>query len=182
MNTIGVRVKFCAALIGCAMVLMAPSASSYAVEKTFRQEMKAHGKTTAPIDVSYTVPESLAIGANVNVVVTITALDDVADLGIRITAGDGLTLNAGELVKNYGAQNRGAVFSETITAMPKVGGILYLNVFVGGSFHGKNMVRASAVPLSVGGAPEKMMKKSGAVERDSSGRNIVILPADGGAK
>lgn len=176
------KVKYFAVLIGSLMVLMTPYASSCAAGRHPQKEMKVSGKPTAPIDISYSVPDSATIGASVSVVVTITVLSDVTDLRLNITAGEGLSLSGGELVKIYGEQNRDAVLSETITATPNARGILYLNVFTSGLFQGKSMAHASAVPISVGTSPEKMLKKAGAVERDSTGRNIVILPAQEGGK
>jgi len=164
------------------MVLMSPCANSYAAVKTVHKVMKMSGKPTAPIEISYTAPVSAAIGSSVNVVVTIKALSDVADFGLKVTADEGLLLNAGELVKNYGAQKRDAVFSETLTATPNAEGYLYLNVFASGSFQGKTMVRVGAVPISVGTSPEKKLKKSGTIEKDSSGQNVVVMPADEGGK
>ena len=182
MHIEGLKVKYCAVLLGCFMALMAPCASSFAAEKSFHKAVKVSGKPTAPIDISYAVPESVAIGASVNVVVTISVRSDVTDLGVKITAGEGLSLSGGLLVKSYGTQNSDAVLSETITVTPNARGILYLNVFTSGVFQGKSMIHASAIPVSVGTSPERMLKKSGTVQRDSSGRNIVILPAQEGRK
>jgi len=180
MNTASLKAKYSAALIGGFMVLISPCTSSFAVEKTVHKEMSRADKPAAPVEIAYTVPESSSIGASVGVIVTITALVDVTDLGLSLTSGEGLSLSAGSFEKSYGAQNRGAVFSETVTVTPNTNGILYLNVFASATFHGKKMVNASAVPISVGSTPEKMLKKSGATARDASGKNIVIMPADEG--
>ena len=182
MNTINRKVKYCAALIGGLVVLMSTCVNSYAAVKTVHKVMKVSGKPTAPIEISYTAPASAAIGTSVNVVVTIKALSDVSDLGLKVTANEGLSLNAGELVKNYGAQRRDAIFSETVAATPSAEGILYLNVFASGSFQGKTMIRVGAVPISVGTSPEKKLKKSGTIEKDSTGQSVIVMPADESGK
>ena len=180
MNTASPEAKYAAALIGVLMALISPSTSSLAVEKTVHKVIAPSGKRSAPIEIAYTVPESASIGASVSVLVTITALADVTDLGLSLTAGEGLSLSGGSFEKSYGAQSRGAVFSETVTVTPNNNGLWYLNVFASAAVNGHKMVDASAVPISVGPSAEKMLKRSGTTARDASGQSIVIMPADEG--
>lgn len=176
MANIGTR--YCAVLVGVLLTVVSPASGATTVDKTIHNVSKASGKPMAPIEVAYTVPESAAIGASVSVVVTIRPLSDVTDLNLQITAGEGLSLSAGDFVRHYGAQTRDTVLSETVTAVPNTQGILYLNVFASGAFKGKTMSSASAVPISVGLSPERMLKKSGKTEHDASGRPIIVMPAE----
>ena len=178
MNTANIKTGYCALLVGTLLALISPVASATSANKTIHKMTKTSGKPTAPIEVAYTVPESAAIGASVSVVVTIRPLSDVTDLNLKITAGEGLSLSAGDFVRNYGMRARDAVLSETVTAVPNAQGILYLNVFASGAFKGKTMSSASAVPISVGISPERMLKKSGRTEHDASGRPIIVMPAE----
>lgn len=180
MNTASLKAKYSAALIGGFMVLICPCTSSLAAEKTVHQVIAPSGKRSAPVEIAYTVPESASIGASVSVLVTVTALADVTDLGLSLTPGEGLSLSGGTFEKSYGAQSRGAVISETVTVTPNTNGLLYLNVFASAVVNGHKMVDASAVPISVGPSTEKMQNRSGATARDASGQNIVIMPADEG--
>lgn len=178
MNTASTKKGYCALMFGALLTVISPVASATTANKTIHNVMKANGKPTAPIEVAYTVPKSAAIGASVSVVVTIRPLSDVTDLNLKITAGEGLSLSTGDFVRNYGAQKRDAVLSETITAVVNAQGILYLNVFTSGAVEGKTMSSASAVPISVGDSPKRMLKKSGRTEHDASGRPIIVMPAE----
>lgn len=180
MNSASLNAKCVAALIGGLIVVIFPLSSSFAVEETIHKVIAPSGKRSAPIEIAYTAPESASIGESVGVVVTSTTLADVTDLGLSLTAGEGLSLSTGSFERSYGAQSRGAAFSETLTVTPSTNGLLYLNVFAYASSNGRKLVNASAVPISVGAFPEKMLKRSGASELDASGRSIIIMPAEEG--
>jgi hypothetical protein len=142
------------------------------------KELPRSGKTTAPISISYSVPAHVAVGDAVQVTVTIKALSDVADFNVKLNAGDGLEMSSGEYLKNYGNQVRNSEFSETVTVIPNTEGILYLNVFATGTFNGKKMTSAGAVPVNTGTAPRKMLKKSGHTTTDSKGQKLIIMPVE----
>ena len=99
-------------------------------------------------------------------------------LTLKLTAGEGLSMTTGEFIKNYGDQLRKAVISETVAVTPSTDGVLYLNIFLSGTFNGKQMTRAGAVPIKVGSATQKMLKKSGQAATDSKGQKIIIMPAE----
>ncbi len=147
-----------------------------------KKELPRSGKTSAPISVSYSVPATNAINDKVKVIITVKPLSDVGGLTLKLTAGEGLAMPTEEFNKNYGDQLRNAVFSETVTVTPSTDGILYLNVFVSGTFNGKQMTRSGAVPIKVGAATQKMLKKSGQAATDSKGQKIIIMPAEEKAK
>lgn len=146
--------------------------------RILHKELSNSGKPTAPISISYTVPAKVAIGDNVEVTVTIKALSDVNDFSLKLIAGEGLEMPSGEYLKSYGNQPRNSSFSETVTVSPNTEGILYLNVFATGTFNGKKMTHAGAVPINTGTATQKMLKKSGKVTTDSKGQKIIIMPVE----
>lgn len=146
--------------------------------KVISSEVSQSGKPTAPISISYTVPEKATVGENVTVKVEFRTLSDADGLKIELTAGEGLKLASGRYKVDYGIQPRNSTFSETLTVVPQTEGILYLNVFVTGIFGGNTMVRTSAVPVNVGTNMHKMLKKPGKVTTDSKGQKIIILPAE----
>ena len=146
--------------------------------KVISSEVSQSGKPTAPISISYTVPEKTTVGENVTVIVEFRTLSDAEGLRIEFTAGEGLKLTSGRYKVDYGIRPGNSTFSETVTVVPQTEGILYLNVFVTGIFGGNTMVRTGAVPVNVGATTHKMLKKPGNVTTDSKGQKIIILPAE----
>jgi len=146
--------------------------------KVISSEVSQSGKPTAPISISYTVPEKTTVGENVTVIVEFRTLSDAEGLRIEFTAGEGLKLTSGRYKVDYGIRPGNSTFSETVTVVPQTEGILYLNVFVTGIFGGNTMVRTGAVPVNVGATTHKMLKKPGNVTTDSKGQKIMILPAE----
>ena len=84
----------------------------------------------------------------------------------------------GEFVKTYGDRGRHTAVTETATVIPRTDGIVYLNVFASGTFNGKKMTSAGAVPINTGTTVRKMLKKSGTGTTDSRGRKLIIMPAE----
>lgn len=146
--------------------------------RVLHKELPLSGKPSAPISISYSVPANVATGDNVQVTVTIKALSDVNDFNLKLTAGEGLEMSSGEYLKSYGSQVRNSAFTETVTVIPNTEGILYLNVFATGTFNGKKMTNAGAVPIKTGNATRKMLKKSGQATTDTRGQKIIIMPAE----
>lgn len=146
--------------------------------RIIHKELPRSGKSTAPISISYAVPAKVAIGDHVLVTVTIKALSDVNDFSLKLTTGERLEMVSGEYLKNYGNQARNSSFSEVVTVIPNTEGILYINVFATGTFHGRKMTQAGAIPIKTGTATQKMLKKSGKIETDSKGQKIIIGPAE----
>lgn len=145
--------------------------------KVISSEVLQSGKQTAPISISYTIPEKSNVDEKVTVSVEFRTLSDADGLKIEITAGEGLKLVTGTYKVDYGTKPRNSTFSETLTVVPQTEGILYLNVFVTGVFGGNTMVRTGAIPIKVGADMKKMLKKPGEVTTDSKGQKIIILPA-----
>lgn len=141
-------------------------------------EVPLSGKPTAPVSISYTVPEKADVGESITVTVKFKILSDAENVDLKLTADKGLELTSGETEMAYGSQPANSTFSESVAVVPHTEGILYLNVFVTGTFNGKTMVRTGAVPVNVGTNTRKIMKKSGKITTDSTGRKIIIMPAD----
>lgn len=152
-------------------------ACSETSSKIISKELPLSGKPTAPISISYTVPAKAAIGENVTVTVKFKTLSNAGGLKLKLSAGKGLELTSGKYEVDYGSQPMNSTFSETVTVVPQTEGILYLNVFVTGTFGGNAMVRTGAVPINVGSARRKMLKKPGQVTTGPKGQKIIIMPA-----
>lgn len=141
-------------------------------------QLQQSGKPTPPISISYTIPSKAAVGENVRVTVDFKTLSDVDGLKLEFTAGEGLELLSGRNEIEYGNYPKDSAFSETVTVVPRTEGILYLNVFVTGTFGGNTMVRTGAVPINVGEDERQMLKKPGPVTTESEGQKIIIMPAE----
>lgn len=152
-------------------------ACSETSNKIISKELLQSGKPTAPISISYIVPAKANVGENITVTVEFKTLSDASGLKLKLSAGKGLELTSGKYEVDYGNQPVNSTFSETVTVVPQTEGILYLNVFITGTFNGNTMVRTGAVPINVGSDLRKMLKKPGQVTTDSKGQKIIIMPA-----
>lgn len=146
--------------------------------KLISGETPLYGKPTAPVSISYTVPGMADVGQSVTVTVNFKILSDADNVNLKLTTDKGLEFTSGETEVDYGNQPANSTFSETVTVVPRTDGILYLNVFVTGTFGGKTMVRTGAVPVNAGTNIRNMMKKSGEITTDSTGKKIIIMPAE----
>ncbi|MCF6217626.1 MAG: hypothetical protein L3J62_04155 [Gammaproteobacteria bacterium] len=140
-------------------------------------EVPASHKISAPIAIAYSVPKKVSLGEDLLVTVTLTASADVENLTLTVSAGEGLTLPSGRYAVNFGSQQSGSRVTEEIFISPSHEGRLYLNLLVSGSFSGREMARAGAVPVQVGEGVSQMLKTTGAVAVDSDGKLLTISPA-----
>lgn len=137
------------------------------------------GKSTIPVIISYTVPETNQAGTYINVTINLKTLVDVNNFTLEIIADEGLALSpAGAYTVDYGDCLKNKTFSETVTVVPSAQGRLYLNVFISGVFNGKKMVDTLSVPINVGSVMQKTMKMSGQAAQDAKGKKIIIMPAE----
>ena len=178
MNCADRKRKYIALLAVVLMLLAWQTAYSANAVRIIHQELSRSGKSRAPISISYAVPAKAAIGDAVQVTVTMKVLSDATDFDLKLTAGEGLEMPSGAFMKSYGDQPRNASMSETVTVVPNTDGIVYLNVFATGTFKGRKMTTAGAVPVNTGTAARKMLKKSGQATTDSNGQKIIIMPAE----
>jgi len=167
-------------LIACltVMILMGLAGCSNKMNDVIIGEFSWRGKPTAPITVLYTVPAKTVIGESAEVILEFRTLVDVDGLRLKLTAGEGLSITPKKFEVDYGNQPANSSFSETVTVIPESEGMLYMNVFIYGTFHGKRMVRTGAVPIMVGSDKRRMLKKPDKVTTDSEGHKIIIMPAE----
>lgn len=159
--------------------LSAFSACAEATKKISTSEgLGQPGKMSAPITISYVVPEKATIRESVSVLVKFQTHSDADDLKLELTTEEGLIFTSGNRNISYGSQPASSTFSETVTVVPDTGGILYINVFVTGTFNGRTMVRTGAVPIKVGSDLRKMLKTPGQVTTDSQGAKEIQMQAE----
>ena len=168
--------RMCLTVLMASLVFFSLQTAHAAGKK--RTELPRSGKTTAPLSIFYTVPPRNAVGDKVRIAVTVKALSDVKGLTLKLAPGEGLSMEGGTFMKNYGDQPRNTEFTETVAVTPSVDGILYLNIFASGTFNGRKMTRTGAVPVQVGANARKMLKKSGQAATDDKGQKIIIMPAE----
>ena len=142
------------------------------------KEIPPSGKPVAPVTISYTVPEKAGVGESITVTVSFKLLSDAEKVTLKLTPDKGMEITSGKTDVDYGEQLANSAFSESVTIVPHTEGVLYLNVFVTGTFGGRKMVRTGAVPVYVGTDIRKMMKNSGKTVTDSTGKKIIIMPAE----
>ncbi len=166
--------------IGYALIILllfsAGIACSKNSSKITEEGAMVHGKTAAPISISYELASKADIGRETPVTIICKTLSDVDDLKLWITAGKGIDI-VQDIEAEYGVQSASFDFSEEVRVIPKQEGILYLNVFVSGTFGNSKMVRSSAVPINVGNIPQNQLKTSGKIKTESTGRKIISMPA-----
>lgn len=172
------RFKRLCIVFAVTLFLLGMIACSDKSSKVISSKLMQSGKPTAPISISYAVPEKADVGESITVTVEFKTLSDANRLKLKLTAGKGLDLTSGEYEIDYGNQSMNSAFSETVTVVPQTEGILYLNVFVTGTFHGNTMVRTGAVPINAGRNVRQMLKKPSQVTTDSEGQKIIIMPAE----
>ena len=137
------------------------------------------GKSTMPVTISYTVPETNEVGVAVNVTINLKTLADVNDFKLEIRADEGLTLSpAGAYAIDYGNCLKNKNFSETVTVIPGVQGRSYFNLFISGIVNGKKRVDTLSVPVNAGSVTQRQMKTSGQTSQDTKGKKIIIMPAE----
>lgn len=172
--------RFCntAVLAGVAIVLIASCTENTGAIKT--GDMGQPGKPAAPVSISYAVLEKVVVGERVEITITVTALSRARSLTVKLTAGEGLNLTGGEFEAEYAELDAGESVSETVTVVPSIEGVLYLNVFVTGGFGPSTMGRIGAVPINVGEseAGRKGLKSPGTPAIDDKGEKIIIMPAE----
>lgn len=132
------------------------------------------GKPTAPVEISYDVPDPGEIGSPVDVVVSVQLHKEAGDLRLSLTPGRGLDLGEERMTFAYGWQGEGATVSETVSVRREVEGVAYLNVFVSGTFGGRAMTRTGAVP--VGDGERKLRSPAGVIRTDAEGRKVIEMP------
>ena len=168
----------CATLLTACLVFSGTASCSKTSNQTISGKVPEPSKPSAPVSISYTVPAKAAVDESVEVTIKFNTRSDVEELTLTLTGGNGLELVPAEYEIDYGTQPLNSTFSETVTVVPRSEGVLYLNIFVAGTFNGNRMVRTGAVPVKVGsGDIGKMLKKSGQVTSDAEGRKIIIMPA-----
>ena len=169
-------------LIGFAWIIFLFSALSACSETTTKKytsgDLGQAGKMTAPITISYIVPEKAAVRESVSVLVKFQTHSDADDLKLELTTGEGLVFTSGNRNVSYGSQPANSTFSETVTVVPNTDGILYINVFVTGTFDGRTMVRTGAVPIKAGSDVRKMLKTPGQVSTDAQGEKEIQMRAE----
>ena len=176
MNKFDLGALHVSVLIGC--LLFSWTGCSKTTGQTTRGEVPESNKPSAPISISYTVPAKASVGEAVEVTIEFSTRSYAEELTLTLTGGNGLELVPEEFEINYGSQPLNSAFSETISVTPLSEGILYLNVFVAGTFNGNRMVRTGAVPIEVGdGNNSKMLKSPGRITYDAEGRKIIQMPA-----
>ncbi len=141
-------------------------------------KVPASHKVAAPVSISYTTPKKVALGENALVTITLKADADVDDLTLSVTAGEGLILPNGNYKVNFGSLTNNSTLTEDVLISSSAEGLLFLNLLVSGSFSGREMARAGAVPVQVGDDVRKMLKTSGALDVDSKGRVLTVSPAE----
>lgn len=173
----GLGILYASFLVGC-LLFSGMAGCSKTSDQTTSGEIPEPNKPSAPISIAYTLPAKASVGETVEVTIEFSTLSDAEKLTLTLTGGNSLELVSPESEINYGTHSMNSVFSETFTVMPLSEGILYLNVFIAGTFNGNRMVRTGAVPIKVGsGNGDEMLKKLGRVTSDAEGQKIVIMPA-----
>ncbi len=140
-------------------------------------EVPASHKISAPVAIAYSVPKKVALGEDLRVTVTLTANANVENLTLTVSAGEGVVLPGGRYDVNFGAQQSGNTVTEEILISSSREGRLYLNLLVSGSFSGREMARAGAVPVQVGDGVSQMLKTTGTPAVDSDGKRLTVSPA-----
>jgi len=135
------------------------------------------GKSSVPIEISYTVPAASSKGAQIPIIVQISVLADAGSLSVKVVPESGLSLvPEGELTRSYGARSTGSTQSENLTVTSKQDGRFYLNVFATGTFGGRTLTQTTSIPVVVGtGTPAQ--KPAGRITTDSTGQKIISMPA-----
>lgn len=165
--------------MACLIVLSWQCAFAGESGLTIGKKAFSKGKPSAPVAISYSIPEKNSIGDSIPVSITIQILSDVDNLTLEVIAEEGLRLpSPGPYEWSYGSRPRNATVSETVIVIPSQKGRQYLNIFVAGVFNGKQMGHSLSIPMNVGTTGEKTLKKSNWVTTDSKGQKIVIMPAE----
>lgn len=139
-----------------------------------RSDRAKMGKPSAPIDISYTVPGDVGVGTSAEVVVTFRLRSPADGLELVFEEGRGLRIDSEETTFIYGPREDGTSISEKVTVTPEVEGVVYLNVFVSGTFDGRAMTRTGAVP--VGSGERRLDRPVGVVRTGADGEKILEIP------
>lgn len=135
-------------------------------------------KASAPVQIGYTVPQSIKKGESAPLSVRIWPEAAAKELTLKLVAGDHLEVISGKTEYSYGDTKAGTKLTEIITVVPQEEGVLYLNVFVTGKFGEASMARVGAIPIPVGdGDSRKQLKQSGQSVTTPSGDKLIIMPA-----
>ncbi len=161
------------------IILFSIFACRETVKPDVKGKIKPSGKPAAPIFISDTAPEKAAMGQELSVTVEFKIQKDADNLVLKVTPGKGLRIVGETFLKDYGNKPANTTFSETLEIVTEEEGLLYINVFVSGTFSGKRMTRAGAIPINVGGnQDQKLFETQKRSIIDSKGNRITIMPAE----
>ncbi|MFA6034609.1 MAG: hypothetical protein WC889_17050 [Myxococcota bacterium] len=138
---------------------------------------EAAAKTASPISVTYSAPDKISVGKEIQISIVIKAPSGTKQLSLKLSPEEGLAIKtpAGGVV-NFGDQPDGASLTQTVTVTASKEGRLFLNVLASGVVSGKETSDAISVPLDIGDVKQPVMKQGKEVT-DSAGRKLSVMPA-----
>jgi hypothetical protein len=135
-------------------------------------------KPAAPIHIEATEALTDGAGRTTEVEISFTLLRDAGDVALQITPDDGMTISGATASFAYGAGEKGDVFSETVTVRPDSEGVFYLKVLASGTFDGRRMARAAAIPVRTHPEARRDLEPEGRIHMGDDGMRILERPLE----
>lgn len=134
-------------------------------------------KPAAAIGMSYTMEKNVEAGKPIEINIQLTNKVSVDDLLVSFKLDSGLTADS-VLTQNFGVLPAGAESTINMRVIAANNGIYYINI-TATLVTDKQQGRSFVIPVNVGNVDAKQsMKVNGNIETDSSGRKIIIMPAE----
>jgi len=169
-----------AKLVLCSLLLFS-GCSRTASLQVIEDGAEEKQKIAAPFSISYQIPDRIAVNEPISVTITCRVEKRADELVLTIKAGEGLKMTGAGEERRYGSRRAKSVLTKSIILTANNEGLYYLNVSISGTFHGRRMTRAGAVPVTVGEYErQEAFRKKVPLMIDQAGQPIITLPAQEG--
>jgi hypothetical protein len=141
-----------------------------------REHSSSPGKPTAPIDIRYEVIGKAIVGLPVSINVFVTS--DLGPVKVEYSINDGsaLMFQSGQ-VKSLEIADPSTGNMQQLSVIPQREGRVYVNVSAEIQTPDGLNIRSMAIPIKVGGAPEKAIVNGERVE-GPGGETVISMPAE----
>lgn len=150
---------------------------SYAAKSSGDAHQGFIGKPHAPVEMTYVLPDKIAATKKLIISATLTAMQDVDALDVRVRFDEGLQAISKQQL-NFGRSGKKQSNQFDIECVAQRNGLFYVHVLTTLTIDGQQQSRSFTIPVNVGNVDvRKQLKASGVVKQDASGERIISMPA-----
>lgn len=142
------------------------------------RERTSPGKPTAPIELSYSVPEAPSAGSPLTIELEVSSRIRADSLALELNFPDsGLTPVSTSGMQSVAEPVAGEWHTRRVRVLPREEGAFHVNVVATLFSDGAAQARAFSIPIRVGNAPPVATEARGRLNKDEAGRALISMPA-----